>query len=67
MLFIYKLKQVNSSLLTSLFFYSNSQCENLIFFFFFMHSVFSFQRGCDSLGASTDKVYFHADRPFKIP
>ena len=26
--------------------------------------AFLFQRGCDSLGASTDKTYFHADRLF---
>ena len=34
---------------------------------FFHHPVFSFQRGCGiyhfSLGASTDKTYFHADLP----
>ena len=31
-----------------------------------MPPVFSFQRGCGSLGASTDKTYFHADRLFNF-
>ena len=30
----------------------------------FMPTAFLFQRGCGSLGASTDKTYFHADRLF---
>ena len=37
---------------------------------FLLSSLFffdQFERGWDSLGASTDKTYFHADHPFKIP
>ena len=32
-----------------------------------MPPAFLFQRGCGSLGASTDETYFHADRLLQFP
>ena len=31
-----------------------------------MHPVVLFQRGCGSLGASTDETYFYADQPLEF-
>ena len=71
-LFINKWKQINPFLLPSLFLWFKFSWDKL--WYFFIHPAFLFQsgcdkkkNGCDSLGASTDKTYFHADRPFKIP
>ena len=31
-----------------------------------MHPAVLFQRGCGSLGASTDEMYFYADQPLEF-
>ena len=65
--------KANKSFLASIafFFDSNSHGTNFdISSFtqrFYSKAVVIKKKGCDSLGASTDKTYFHADRPFKIP
>ena len=60
-----QIKHINSLLLPSLF--SLVQIlggQTLIF----LHApAFLFQRGCSSLGASSDETYFNAEHLYKIP